>query len=130
MNAPTFVDASDYTDVLIIGGGPAGTWAAIAAASQGASVRLYDKGFCGTSGATAPSGNSIWYVPDSGQQRQAAKASRYDMGGQLAEHHWMDRVLEQTWRNIHQLQSWGYPSRSTKRASCAANRCRAPNTCA
>ena len=109
MNAPTFVDASDYTDVLIIGGGPAGTWAAIAAASQGASVRLYDKGFCGTSGATAPSGNSIWYVPGSGQQRQAAKASRYDMGGQLAEHHWMDRVLEQTWSNIHQLQAWGYP---------------------
>ena len=43
------------TDVLVVGGGPAGAWAAIAAAARGASVALVEKGFCGTSGATAPS---------------------------------------------------------------------------
>ncbi|MDR2128248.1 MAG: FAD-binding protein [Burkholderiaceae bacterium] len=102
-------NASEQTDVLVIGGGPAGAWAAIAAAAKGARVRLYEKGFFGTSGATAPSGNSIWYVPDQGGQREAAKASRYDFGGRLAEHAWMDRVLEQTWQNIHQLSEWGYP---------------------
>jgi len=46
-------------DVLVIGGGPAGTWAAISAAAQGARVVLADKGFCGTSGATAPSGTGL-----------------------------------------------------------------------
>jgi len=37
-------------DVLVIGGGLSGTWAAVAAAREGASVILADKGYCGTSG--------------------------------------------------------------------------------
>lgn len=45
------------TDVLVLGGGPAGTWAALSAAKQGVRVVLADKGYCGTSGATAPSNN-------------------------------------------------------------------------
>jgi len=44
-------------DVLVIGGGPAGTWAAIAAATSGAKVVLVDKGCCGISGATAAAGS-------------------------------------------------------------------------
>jgi succinate dehydrogenase/fumarate reductase flavoprotein subunit len=39
-------------DVLVIGGGPAGAWAAVAAAHAGARVVLVDKGYLGTSGAT------------------------------------------------------------------------------
>lgn len=103
------VTPAHRVDVLVIGGGPAGTWAAIAAAAKGATVHLYDKGFCGTSGAVAPSGNSVWYVDNDAAQREAAKASRYEMGGKLAEHAWMNRVLEQTWVNIQQLKDWGYP---------------------
>jgi len=86
-------------DVLVIGGGPAGAWAAVSAAAQGARVILVDKGFCGTSGATAPEGDA----------RAQAKASRYAMGGQLAEQAWMDRVLAQTWDNVERLKEWGYP---------------------
>jgi succinate dehydrogenase/fumarate reductase flavoprotein subunit len=96
-------------DVLVIGGGPAGTWAAVSAAAQGARVVLADKGFCGTSGATAPSGTGLWHVSPDGGARAAAKASRYAMGGELAEHAWMDRVLAQTWHNVEQLKEWGYP---------------------
>jgi len=96
-------------DVLVIGGGPAGTWAAVSAAAQGARVVLADKGFCGTSGATAPSGTGLWHVPPDGQAREKAKASRYAMGGELAEHAWMDRVLAQTWDNVERLKAWGYP---------------------
>ncbi|BCL36012.1 hypothetical protein NSMS1_24590 [Nostoc sp. MS1] len=47
-------------DVLVIGGGPSVTWAAWNAASNGAKVILVDKGYCGTSGATAPSGTGVW----------------------------------------------------------------------
>ncbi|NWE73774.1 FAD-dependent oxidoreductase, partial [Pseudomonas gingeri] len=72
-------------DVLIIGGGPAGTWAAISAAARGASVVLADKGYCGASGATAPSGTAVWYVEPDARKREAAKASRYARGGYLAE---------------------------------------------
>jgi succinate dehydrogenase/fumarate reductase flavoprotein subunit len=96
-------------DVLVIGGGPAGAWAAISAAAQGARVLLADKGYCGTSGATAPSGTGVWHVSPHGPAREEAKASRMTLGGNLAEHPWMDRVLEQTWINVEQLTEWGYP---------------------
>lgn len=51
------------TDVLVIGGGPAATWAAINARDNGAEVVLVDKGYCGTSGATAPAGtgSGMWH---------------------------------------------------------------------
>jgi len=97
------------TDVLVIGGGPAGAWAAIAAAEQGASVILVDKGYCGTSGATAPSGTAIWYVKPEEQAREDAMMSRMDMGGNLAERPWMQRVLDRTYHSMHQIRDWGYP---------------------
>ncbi|MGC3983719.1 MAG: FAD-binding protein [Pseudorhodoferax sp.] len=96
-------------DVLVIGGGPAGTWSAISAAALGARVVLADKGFCGTSGATAPAGTGLWHVDPGGDAREKAKASRYALGGELAETAWMDRVLAQTWDNVQRLQEWGYP---------------------
>jgi succinate dehydrogenase/fumarate reductase flavoprotein subunit len=96
-------------DVLVIGGGPAGTWAAWTAASRGAKVVLADKGYCGTSGATAPSGVGVWYVPPDPELREDARASREAMGGHLADRGWMDRVLDQTYENVGKLADWGYP---------------------
>ncbi|WP_067930296.1 FAD-dependent oxidoreductase [Alicyclobacillus kakegawensis] len=98
-----------HADVLVIGGGPAGTWAAVAAAQQGARVILVDKGYCGTSGATAPSGTGVWYVPPHPEERRAAMGSRYALGGFLAERVWMERVLEQTYANVNTIADWGYP---------------------
>lgn len=96
-------------DVLILGGGPAGTWAALTAAAKGARVVLADKGYCGSSGATAPSGTGVWYVQPEGKLREEAKASRFKMGGELAEHRWMNRVLDQTYENMNRLGVLGYP---------------------
>ena len=70
-------------DVLVIGGGPAGTWAAWSAASNGAKVVLVDKGYCGTTGCAAASGNGVWYVPPDPEARETAKASRESLGGFL-----------------------------------------------
>jgi succinate dehydrogenase/fumarate reductase flavoprotein subunit len=97
------------SDVLVIGGGPAGTWAAWSAASQGARVVLVDKGYCGTSGATAPSGVGVWYVPPDPRLREEARASREALGGFLSERSWMDRVLDCTYDNVRRLGDWGYP---------------------
>ncbi|MUG93554.1 FAD-dependent oxidoreductase [Scytonema sp. UIC 10036] len=99
------------TDVLVIGGGPAGTWAAWSAATRGAKVVLVDKGYCGTSGAAAASGNGVWYIPPDPEQRESAMASREAMGGFLANRHWMTRVLDRTYDNINSLADWGYPFR-------------------
>lgn len=96
-------------DVLVIGGGPSGTWAAITAASKGARVILVDKGYCGSSGATAPSGTGVWYVKPDEELREQAKQSRFGMGGKLAENRWMDRVLDRTYENMNKIGSWGYP---------------------
>ncbi len=46
----------EETDVLVIGGGLAGAWAAIGAVRSGASVVLVDKGYFGASGVTATAG--------------------------------------------------------------------------
>ncbi|BAY66113.1 fumarate reductase/succinate dehydrogenase flavoprotein domain-containing protein [Calothrix brevissima NIES-22] len=103
------VDHNLQTDVLVIGGGPAGTWAAWSAASAGAKVVLVDKGYCGTSGCAAASGNGVWYVPPDAEARETAKASREALGGFLANRTWMDRVLDQTYTNVNLLAEWGYP---------------------
>ena len=92
-------------DVLVIGGGPAGTWAALAAAAEGASVVLTDKGYCGTSGATAPSGVGVWYVPPDPEAREQARASREALGGYLSERRWMDRVLDTTYANVDRARA-------------------------
>ncbi|MCX4095435.1 FAD-dependent oxidoreductase [Nocardia sp. alder85J] len=98
------------TDVLVIGGGPAACWAAIHAREAGAEVILVDKGYCGTSGTTAPAGTGVWYVTPDPQARAAAKASREALGGYLADHRWMDRVLDQTYANMNRLATEGrYP---------------------
>jgi succinate dehydrogenase/fumarate reductase flavoprotein subunit len=46
-------------DVVVVGGGPAGAWAALSTAEAGADVVLLDKGYCGTSGPTASSGTGV-----------------------------------------------------------------------
>lgn len=102
-------DHSLEKDVLVIGGGPAGAWAAWSAATAGAEVALVDKGYCGTSGAAAAAGNGVWYVPPEADQREAAMASRESMGGFLASRPWMERVLDQTYATVNQVADWGYP---------------------
>lgn len=90
-------------DVLVVGGGPAGTWAAIKAAQAGAEVTLVDKGHCGSSGATASVGTGVWYVDDVPELREKAMASREALGGYLADRDWMARVLDETYDRMHEL---------------------------
>ncbi|RKS73020.1 succinate dehydrogenase/fumarate reductase flavoprotein subunit [Actinomadura pelletieri DSM 43383] len=103
MTEPT-ADATELTaDVLVVGGGPAGAWAAIKAAEAGADVVLADKGYLGTSGATASAGTGVWYVEPDPDAREAAMASREGLGGHLADREWMARVLDQTYANMNEL---------------------------
>jgi len=92
------------TQVLIVGGGLAGGWAAIAAAQAGASVVLVDKGYFGTSGVTATAGPGHWWVPpDPPQEREEAVRLRNARAFGLADPHWMERVIDQTWRTLPTL---------------------------
>ena len=85
-------------DVLVIGGGMAGAWAASAAARAGARVILVEKGYCGTSGVTAAAGPGHWWVPPEG--RDAVVKQRVAAGAGLGEADWMHRILDRTWRTL------------------------------
>jgi succinate dehydrogenase/fumarate reductase flavoprotein subunit len=90
-------------DVLVVGGGPAAAWAALTAAREGADVVLADKGYCGTSGATASAGTGVWYVAPDPAQREAAIKSREKLGGYLADRRWAVRVLDETYERLNEL---------------------------
>jgi succinate dehydrogenase/fumarate reductase flavoprotein subunit len=76
---PPTVDPLDLeADVLVVGGGLAGAWAAVGAAREGAKVILADKGYCGASGVTA-----------------TARV--------LGDADWMERILDLTWRTLPTL---------------------------
>jgi len=94
-------------DVLVIGGGPAASWAAVTATEAGARVILVDKGYVGTSGATAPANTGTWFVPP-GAARDAAIMQRQARTGGLAELRWVDRTLDMAWQRLHVLADWGY----------------------
>ncbi|MBT2207967.1 FAD-dependent oxidoreductase [Actinomadura sp. NEAU-AAG7] len=96
-------------DVLVLGGGPAGAWAALAAATAGARVVLADKGYCGTSGPTASGGNNLWYVPPDAAEREREVDARFEQSARLADRRWMARVVDETYRRVDDLASFGYP---------------------
>ncbi|SFP77975.1 FAD binding domain-containing protein [Bradyrhizobium sp. Ghvi] len=117
-------------DVLVLGGGPAGTWAAVSAAERGARVVLADKGFCGTSGATAAASTGVWYVDPTPAEREAAMASREKLGGHLQDRRRMARTLDLTYQQSNRLADWAIPIPLTSTASRTAARCKAQNICA
>jgi len=102
--APLSIDA----DVLVLGGGPAGAWAAIAAALQGRRVVLADKGYFGTSGATAPSNTGTWCLPP-GEARHAQVERRAARTFGLSNPHVALRVVDSAYEGLRALAEHGYP---------------------
>ena len=104
------IDALElHTDVLVIGGGPAATWAALTARSEGARVVLVDKGMCGTSGVAPAATVGHWWVEPA--KREAAIIERDEVGGNLSERYWMLALLEETWRRWPEVSvEHGYPA--------------------
>jgi succinate dehydrogenase/fumarate reductase flavoprotein subunit len=96
------------TDVLVIGGGPAASWAAIEAAHAGARVALVDKGYLGTSGAAAPTGVGTWWAPTK-EGRRATVERRVARSFGLADVPWAVRTLDEAHTGLERLAAWGYP---------------------
>lgn len=95
-------------DVLIIGGGMAAAWAAIAAAQAGASVIVVDKGAMGTSGVTATGGPGHWWVPPDPALRREAVERQAEKALGLGDPEWMARILDLTWRHLPDIAPY-YP---------------------
>jgi succinate dehydrogenase/fumarate reductase flavoprotein subunit len=95
-------------DVLVAGGGPAGAWAALAARRAGAErVVLVDKGYCGTSGATASANTGVWHVPP--ERRAEVAQTRAAQSDGLARAELIETVLDTTAQQLAALESAGFP---------------------
>jgi len=102
-------DLALATDVLVVGGSLAGSWAAIAAARRGAKVVLADKGYAGASGPVAAGSVGTYYIkPDDPIQRDAMINARMPLAFGLADSRWGEKILDQAYRNLQQLADWGY----------------------
>ncbi|MBH0236489.1 FAD-dependent oxidoreductase [Methylobrevis albus] len=111
MSGPTHPAAAGpdlVADVLVIGGGPAGCWAALSAMEAGASVVLAEKGYVGTAGATAAGNSSIVYTLPASAGREKAIAQRVARGLGLVAADTVDRVFDEVYRQLNRLADWGY----------------------
>jgi succinate dehydrogenase/fumarate reductase flavoprotein subunit len=95
-------------DVLVIGGGPAGCWAALSALESGAKVVLAEKGYVGTSGATAAGNSSIINTAPASREREKAISARESRGLGLVDGALVDRVLDEVYFQLDRLADWGY----------------------
>ncbi|WP_280140089.1 FAD-binding protein [Aureimonas jatrophae] len=99
----------ELVDVLVVGGGPAGCWAAMSALEAGASVMLVEKGYVGTGGATASGNTTIIYTARGTAERRMSVEQRVRLGQGLADPTFIERVLDRTKENLDRLADWGYP---------------------
>lgn len=96
-----------HSDVLVIGGGPAACWAALAAREAGRSVVMVDKGYVGTSGATAPSNTGTWFATTP-ERRARLIEERAKLSEGLADIRTMGRVIDAATQHLHVLAERGY----------------------
>ncbi|WP_083884276.1 FAD-dependent oxidoreductase [Nocardia higoensis] len=104
------------TDVLVLGGGPAGIWAALSAAADGARVVLVDKMRCAGAGPAVDGIHALWNIPPGPAREQAVhQALRHSAG--LGDPASMYRVLDETRSCATQLARWGYRFPVSRRAA-------------
>ena len=102
-------DVDLVADVLVIGGGPAGAWAGLAAARAGARVVVAEKGYLGTSGAQAAAGTGAYYIkPDDPVHREGMIKARMQIAFGFADERWFEKVYDQSFINQDLMSRWGY----------------------
>jgi succinate dehydrogenase/fumarate reductase flavoprotein subunit len=95
------------TDVLVVGGGMAGCFAAIKAREQGAEVVLVDKGYVGKSGQTPYAANFMAFNPDWGHKldewmNYINKTSEY-----VNNRYWTEITITESYARCKDMVSWG-----------------------
>ncbi len=105
------------TDVLVIGGGIAGCFAAIKAKDKGVDVVLVDKASVARSGGTAAAGAGyMMFNPEWGHDIDAAMKAVARNGEYLNDREWTRVILEDSFATYEDLLSWGvqFPSAEGK----------------
>jgi succinate dehydrogenase / fumarate reductase flavoprotein subunit len=95
-------------DVLIIGGGFAGTWAALHASQYTDSVVLVDKAYVSRSGASTMSGG-VTTCPFEGEDLSLWAKEFVTHGSYMCNYDWTMAILEGQVDRIKQYAAWGVP---------------------
>ena len=96
------------TDVLVIGGGIAGCFAAIKARERGARVVLVDKACTAKSGGTVAAGAGyMFFNPDWGHSLEASLNAISRNGEYLSNREWAEVIMNDSWSTYQDLVSWG-----------------------
>ena len=96
------------TDVLVIGGGLAGCWAAIAATRQGSRALVVDKGFVGGSGCSVFAGGVVLYLTP--EDDPAAFVREHCRESELLlDPAWVEWLVQANYERIAELDGWGAP---------------------
>lgn len=96
------------TDVLVVGGGLAGLWAALKARESGLRVCLVDKAQVGTSGCSYWGGGRQ-FAPVPEGELEAWRKEIVEAGEYLSNQQWVDILLQEQGARFHELLSWGVP---------------------
>ncbi|MCC6890443.1 MAG: FAD-binding protein [Hyphomicrobiales bacterium] len=96
------------TDVLIIGGGFAGCWAALRAADLGATVTLVDKAYVSRSGASTMSGG-ITTCPLDSDDLDVWAEEFIVRGSYMCDQRWTYQLLEGQRQRIKDYERWNVP---------------------
>jgi len=100
------VDVS--TDVLVIGGGLAGSWAALRAASSGAKVTLVEMAKLARQMKSTFSGATILY-PTSKDDLDAWAKEIVEAGSYVNDQDWVVAILQETESRVRDMEEWGTP---------------------
>jgi len=95
------------TDVLIIGGGMAGCFAAIKARERGVEVTLVDKGYVGKSGQTPFAGSFAVFHPEWGHKLPEWMEQVNTVGEYVNNREWTEIGFLDTYDRYQDLVSWG-----------------------
>jgi succinate dehydrogenase/fumarate reductase flavoprotein subunit len=95
------------TDVLVIGGGLAGCFAAVKARETGADVTMVVKGTIGRSGQTPWADATMVFSPEWTPKFEPYAAKVYERGEYLNNRDWTERVIKESYARFQDLVSWG-----------------------
>lgn len=94
-------------DVVVAGGGPAGTFAAVKAAENGASVILLDKGYVGKSGCgTFGAGSFKAYLKEE-DSLDLWYGKAVEEGFYINDQDWLKKHFDTIGDRVKELESWG-----------------------
>jgi succinate dehydrogenase/fumarate reductase flavoprotein subunit len=97
------------TDVLVIGSGLAGCFAAVRARELNADVTLVDKNFVGKTGSSHFAGGIMIFNEDWGDDLDAWLEQYSRIGEHVADRRWDEIILRESYPRYRDLVSWGEP---------------------